>query len=417
MAITPGQNLLHYRLIEKIGEGGMGVVWKALDTTLDREVALKVLPDDVANDPERLARFEREAKALAALDHPNIVTIHTVQQAEGLRFITMELVRGAPLTHRIPKAGLAPDELLRIGVTLADALAAAHDKGVVHRDLKPANVMVGGDGRVRVLDFGLVKLSRQDPEADQATQAVTATATGIGMVVGTLPYMSPEQLKGEAVDHRTDIFSLGVMLYEMALGRHPFPANSNAERVAAILTATPPPPNEVRSELPEGLGRVIARCMQKDPAGRYASAVDLRDALRNLERQPGASTVATAAAPPTAVPEPRSEKTWRNSKKEALELGSALRAVIEEGGESSHVALGILREEEDRKRRHKAREEAQGFVLGGIITAAGGIALMPFLYFLIPEAPIWPVGSIALLVGIVLFGWGRHLLKQQPGED
>ena len=284
MALESGQQLLHYRLIEKVGEGGMGVVWKALDTTLDREIALKVLPDDVANDPDRLSRFEREAKALAALDHPNIVTIHTVQQAEGVRFITMELVRGAPLTKSIPKGGMPLAELLRVGASLADALEAAHAKGVVHRDLKPGNVMVGNDGRVRVLDFGLVKLNR--PEADgDATQAVTATATGIGMVVGTLPYMSPEQLKGEAVDHRTDIFSVGVMLYEMATGRHPFPAKSNAERVASILTGTPRPANEVRDDLPDGLQRVIERCIAKDPARRFETAGQLRDELQSVERR------------------------------------------------------------------------------------------------------------------------------------
>jgi serine/threonine protein kinase len=407
LRLEPGTTLQHYRLVEKIGAGGMGVVWKALDTTLDREIALKVLPDDVAADPDRLARFEREAKALAALDHPNIVTIHTVQQAAGVRFITMELVGGAPLTKSIPKGGMPPAELLRVGATLADALEAAHAKGVVHRDLKPANVMVGGDGRVRVLDFGLAKLNR--PEADgDATQAVTATATGIGLVVGTLPYMSPEQLKGEEVDHRTDIFSLGVMLYEMATGSHPFPAKSNAERVASILTGTPRPTNEVRDDLPEGLQRVIERSIAKDPTRRFETAGQLRDELQSIER---GQAVAGAGPRDATVTEP--EKTARPRSREAsskreVDLGSALRKAIEAGGESSRVALSLLREE----KRDKERKEAAGYVLGGSITSAAGVALMPFLGFMIPDRPVWPVGLIPIVVGIVMILWGRHSLKR-----
>ena len=411
MAITPGQQLLHYRLIEKVGEGGMGVVWKALDTTLDREIALKVLPDDVARDPDRLSRFEREAKALAALDHPNIVTIHTVQQAEGVRFITMELVRGAPLTKSIPKGGMPLAELLRVGASLADALEAAHAKGVVHRDLKPGNVMVGNDGRVRVLDFGLVKLNR--PEADgDLNEAVTATATGIGMVVGTLPYMSPEQLKGEAVDHRTDIFSVGVMLYEMATGRHPFPAKSNAERVASILTGTPRPANEVRDDLPDGLQRVIERCIAKDPERRFETAGQLRDELQSVERR-----LAVAGDVPRAATVSEPEKTARRwslggSSKQDVDLGSAQRRAIDEGGESSRVALSMLREE----KRDKERKDAAGYVLGGAITAAAGVAVMPFFWFLVPDKPVWPVGLIPLVVGIVLILWGRYSLKSLTGD-
>jgi len=398
MPVEPGQTLLHYRIVEKLGQGGMGVVWKAVDTTLDREIALKVLPDDVANDPERLSRFEREAKALAALDHPNIVTIHTVQQAEGVRFITMELVRGASLTKSIPKGGMPLAELLRVGASLADALEAAHAKGVVHRDLKPGNVMIGNDGRVRVLDFGLVKLNRPDADGD-ATHAMTATATGIGVVVGTLPYMSPEQLKGEAVDHRTDIFSVGVMLYEMATGRHPFPAKSNAERVALILTATPRRANEIRDDIPDGLQRVIERCIAKDPSRRFETAGQIRDELRSVERR----RAATGSGP---------EKTTRQwslggSSKQDVDLGKALRKAIDEGGESSRVALSMLREE----KRDKERKEAAGYVLGGAITAAAGAALMPSFWFMVPDKPVWPVGLIPLVVGIVLILWGRHSLK------
>jgi len=275
----------------------MGVVWKAVDTTLDREVALKVLPDEVAHDRDRLARFEREAKALASLDHPNIVTIHSVEQVDGMRFIAMELVRGTTLENAIPKHGLPLAELFRVSIALADALCAAHEKGVTHRDLKPANVVVGADGRVRVLDFGLVKLRRPESTVDRGDEP-TATATRIGLVVGTVPYMSPEQLKGVAVDHRTDIFSLGVLIYEMAVGRHPFRADSHAELVSSILTAAPPPVAEVRSGLPEHLGRIVRRCLEKDPARRYPSALEIRNELADLERE---VTAASASGAPGAT--------------------------------------------------------------------------------------------------------------------
>jgi serine/threonine protein kinase/tetratricopeptide (TPR) repeat protein len=298
MSLAPGRTLSHYRLVEKVGEGGMGVVWRAVDTTLDREVALKVLPDEVADDPDRLSRFEREAKALASLDHANIVTIHSVEESEGFRFITMELVRGRSLDDAISKDGLSLAELFRISTALADALSAAHDKGVIHRDLKPANVMVGEDGRVRILDFGLAKLRPPDPGGEDDP---TATATRIGMVVGTVPYMSPEQLKGEEIDPRTDIFSLGVLIYEMAAGRHPFRADSSAEVVSSILTSTPPSVTEIRSGLPEHLGRIIRRCLEKNPARRYRSAREVRDELADLERELASSSAAVAK---TSIAEP-----------------------------------------------------------------------------------------------------------------
>ena len=220
-----GKTLSHYRLVEKIGEGGMGEVYLAEDTHLDRRVALKLLPSGMTADRERLERFQREAKVVASLNHPNIVTIYSVEQAGEARFLTMELVEGKGLDQQITGVGLHLSRVFEIGIDLSDALAAAHEKGVVHRDLKPANVMMTKGGRLKVLDFGLAKLvadvtegPTDDPER---THAITheSPLTGEGMVLGTVPYMSPEQLAGDVVDHRTDIFSLGIILYELTTGR------------------------------------------------------------------------------------------------------------------------------------------------------------------------------------------------------
>ena len=225
MAMEPGRTLAHYRLIEQIGEGGMGVVWRALDTTLGREIAVKILPESFADDPDRLARFRREATTLAALNHPGIVAIHTIEEADGVRFLTMELAGGRPLSAVIPGRGLDLDAILDIGTPLAAALAAAHAKGVIHRDLKPANVMVAEDGQVKVLDFGIAKLV-EAAAGDVGAAVATRTATSSGRLVGTAPYMSPEQIQGKPVDARSDVFSLGIVLHQMATGHQPFRADT-----------------------------------------------------------------------------------------------------------------------------------------------------------------------------------------------
>lgn len=208
-----GQSVAHYRITAAIGAGGMGEVYRATDTRLHRAVALKVLPPEMAASPERLQRFQREARAVAALNDPHVVTIYSVEEADGVHFLTMELVEGEPLDRLIPATGMAVTRLLDIAAGIADALVAAHDKGIVHRDLKPANVMLTKAERVKVLDFGLAKMSGAD-ESPPARDEATELRTREGVVMGTMPYMSPEQLHGQAVDHRTDIFSLGVMLYE-----------------------------------------------------------------------------------------------------------------------------------------------------------------------------------------------------------
>ena len=274
------RTLLHYRVINKIGAGGMGVVYRALDTKLDREVALKVVPEDFASDPRRLARFEREAKAIAALNHPNIVTIHSIEEDQGIHFLTMELVEGKSLDQIVPRGGLSLEQVLEIARSLTEALAAAHERGIIHRDLKPGNVMVTTDGRVKVLDFGLAKLLSDASPAGvdfKASQTPTATVslTAAGIVVGTVPYMSPEYLDGHIADHRTDIFSLGVVLYEMVTGLLPFQGRSGPAVMSSILRDDPRPVSDLNPKTPAHLVRVIERCLEKDPEKRYQSASDV----------------------------------------------------------------------------------------------------------------------------------------------
>jgi serine/threonine protein kinase/Tfp pilus assembly protein PilF len=283
VAIEDGRQLLHYRILESLGKGGMGEVYLAEDTKLDRRVALKVLPPEVAGDSERRARFEREARSIAALNHPNIVTVHSVESAEGVHFITMEFVKGEPLSQKIPPDGLPLPKVLEFAVPLADALAAAHEKGITHRDLKPENVMITTDGRLKVLDFGLAKQAvRAVPDPDGETQAVGANLTREGRIVGTMSYMSPEQAEGRAVDPRSDVFSLGVMLYEMATGQRPFRGDTSLSTLSAILKDTPQPLHEVKPELPRAFDAILDRCLAKDPDGRFPSATDLRHELVEL---------------------------------------------------------------------------------------------------------------------------------------
>jgi TolB-like protein/Flp pilus assembly protein TadD len=289
-----GQTLGHYRVTAAIGAGGMGEVYRATDTKLGRDVALKVLPPDVARDPERLARFQREARAIAALNHPHIVTIFSVEETGGVHFLTMELVEGQSLDGLISESGLSVEQIVEIASALADALAAAHEKGIVHRDLKPANIMVTSEGRVKVLDFGLAK----DIRADDPSNATLTSAghTQAGIVMGTPAYMSPEQVAGRPLDHRTDIFSLGIILYEMATGRRPFEGTSSAELASSILRDTPAAITSARADLPADLARIIRRCLEKDPRHRVQTARDVSNEFRDLERH---------ASPAVAVPTSR----------------------------------------------------------------------------------------------------------------
>jgi serine/threonine protein kinase/TolB-like protein/Flp pilus assembly protein TadD len=305
-----GKTLSHYRITAKLGEGGMGEVYRAEDTTLDREVALKVLPAALANDQDRLARFEREAKTLAALDHPNIVHIYSVESAEvdqgegtepqTVRFLTMQLVEGKSLSEMIPATGMSLERIFDLGIPLAEALAAAHEKGIVHRDLKPDNVMVTEEGRVKVLDFGLAKL-QQIGGAVETTAAPTEVLTGEGKILGTMPYMSPEQLEGKELDSRSDIFSLGILLYEMATGRRPFQGDTSVSLISSIVKDTPPSVDTVRDELPHHLARIVNRSLEKDPKRRYQSATDVYNELDVLRREVESGVVSSGVRQPTSA--------------------------------------------------------------------------------------------------------------------
>jgi serine/threonine protein kinase/Tfp pilus assembly protein PilF len=294
-----GQSVSHYRIIEKLGGGGMGVVYKAEDTRLHRFVALKFLPDNVAKDPQVLVRFQREARAVASLNHPHIVTLYSVEEADGVPFLTMEYVPGESLDHRIPPDGLPIPQIIQIARALADALVAAHEKGIVHRDLKPANIMVTDEGRVKILDFGLAK----ETGGAKPDDATVDHHTQLGSVVGTPAYMSPEQVLGCEVDARTDIFSVGLVLHEMATGRRAFQGKTSAELVSAVLRDIPPLVNEVRPELPAELARVIRRCLEKDPPHRWQTARDITNELRDLEqsRRQAAAPIPVQLGPSVAV--------------------------------------------------------------------------------------------------------------------
>jgi serine/threonine protein kinase/Flp pilus assembly protein TadD len=295
MTLAAGTRIGHYEIVGPLGAGGMGEVYRASDRTLGRDVALKILPEAMAHDAVRTERFRREARAVAALNHPHIVTIHSVEESGGLQYLTMELVDGASLDKRIPPEGLPVDTLMTMALELADGLAAAHEKGIVHRDLKPANVMVTRSGRIKILDFGLAKIADMSGAGTDDTVAHTSDGT----VLGTMPYMSPEQIEGRPLDPRSDIFSLGVMLYEMATGARPFQGASQAALLTAILRDVPPPLDVRRAGLPDGLGLLIARCLEKDRDRRLQAATALRDELQAVKQAltSGVASRSTQTAP------------------------------------------------------------------------------------------------------------------------
>jgi eukaryotic-like serine/threonine-protein kinase len=280
-----GSSLLHYRILERLGAGGMGEVYAAEDTRLNRRVALKILPPELAADPDRLQRFRREAQAIAALSHPNVVTVHSVEEAEGIHFLTMEIVDGRTLSEVIHAGGLAWGDFFRWAIALADAVSAAHQHGVIHRDLKPTNIMIGSGGRLKVLDFGIAKVINEHNALAARTLATTAQMTSAHAIIGTAAYMSPEQAEGKSVDARSDVFALGVVLYEMATSKRPFKGETELGLLSSIIKDNPAPVSQARSDAPADLDRILRKCLAKDLDRRYQTALDVRNDLEDLQQQ------------------------------------------------------------------------------------------------------------------------------------
>jgi serine/threonine protein kinase len=277
MPLSVGDKLGPYEILAPIGAGGMGEVYRAQDTRLKREVALKILPEALAHDPVRRQRFEQEARAVAALNHPNIVTIYDIGRIDDITFIVMELINGRSLRDLTAERDLPLKEVARLGAKVAEGLAAAHERGIIHRDLKPENIMVTADGFVKILDFGLAKLTTTISDAE-----VTLAHSVPGAVMGTVNYMSPEQASAEPGDFRCDQFSLGLILYELVAHKRPFDRRTAAETMTAIIRDAPPPISEIREDIPSHLLRIIERCLSKEPRGRYASTRDLARDLREV---------------------------------------------------------------------------------------------------------------------------------------
>jgi non-specific serine/threonine protein kinase len=299
VTIEAGQQLLHYKLLEKIGEGGMGVVWKAEDTRLHRNVALKFVPEEKDQDAATVDRHLREARAASALNHPHICAIYDIGEAEGRRFIVMELLEGESLQQRIGGKPMQVDAAVEFTIQIADALDAAHGKGIVHRDIKSSNIFVTERGEAKMLDFGLAKLTAGAPDADEQTQTALEM-TAPGAVVGTIAYMSPEQALGKELDARTDIFSLGVVLYEMITARRAFEGSTSAAVFDAILNRAPTAPVSLNPEVPQELERIINKTLEKDPALRYQSAAGLQADLKRMRRDSSAERA--PGAPPDRRP-------------------------------------------------------------------------------------------------------------------
>jgi TolB-like protein len=358
MRLAVGQRFGQYEIRALLGAGGMGEVYRATDTKLGREIALKILPAQMATDQDRLARFHREARAAAALNHPNIVTLFSAEEHDGVHFLTMELIDGRPLDELIPAEGFPAGRTVELATALVEAVAAAHDKGLVHRDLKPANVMVTSDGRVKVLDFGLTKDLRAVSE-DAATMTSSGN-TQAGVVMGTPLYMSPEQIAGARVDHRTDIFSLGIILYELATGHRPFHGSSQMELAASILRDTPP--MITKADVPAALVTLIDQCLAKNVAERSQSVRSLATGLAEITR---GSTSLPGSAPARAA-----EGFWVAVAPFKLQNAEATLTNFAEGL-TAEINTGLSRFSYLRVIAADSGDKAARYVLDGSIRQAG----------------------------------------------
>lgn len=377
MRLTAVEHLGHYEIHALLGAGGMGEVYRATDTRLGREIALKVLPAEMAADSDRLMRFHREARAAAALNHPNIVTLHSVEEINGVHFFTMELVDGRPLDELIPAEGFPADRVVALATPLAEAIAAAHDKGLVHRDLKPANILVTSDQHVKVLDFGLAKDVHAVGKDGQTVTSYGRTQPGV--IMGTPLYMSPEQISGAEVDHRTDVFSLGIILFEMLTGHRPFRGESQAELTAAILRD--PPPTVTRPDVPSSLITLIDQCLVKTAGGRLQSARLLASGLRDISRQ--------TAVVPSGKADPRDHGFWvAVAPFHCRAVDLSLQTLAE--GLTAEINAGLTRFSYLRVIGAGSSERAARYVIdGGIRQAGSRLRVTVQLTDTITEAQLW----------------------------
>src|SRR5437868_5463382 len=321
-----GETVSHYRIVGKLGGGGMGVVYEAEDVRLGRHVALKFIPDQYVNDRKSLERFEREARAASQLNHPNICIIHDIDDNKGHPFIVMEKLEGESLKQRIRGKPLDLDEVLEIGIQIADALIASHAKGIIHRDIKPANIFLTTNGQAKILDFGLAKLSR-DSNITTDSGIAEESLTGVGLLPGTAVYMSPEQARGEELDPRSDIFSFGIVLYEMSTGRKPFLGKNVLFTLDAILTAKPISPSKWNPRLPPDFESVVGKALEKKRDNRYHSARALRDDLKRLKRESEA-TLSDVGGKPVSLPRSRTFGRWSRQQTYMALAGAAIFGLV-----------------------------------------------------------------------------------------